>query len=128
MSLQQKPKSSKTDWINFHGFRSLGLRAFTPLSPLPFAPNGKTKLDLSFVRAIPQSGIKGKHVHHITRSMRLRLFTKVSAHIHWLYRTSCDIIQPVNIAYCETLYEIHDFLLGLSPQLLKRIRFCFSFL
>ena len=28
--------------------------------------------------------------------MRLRLFAKASAHIHWLYRTSCDIIQPVN--------------------------------
>jgi len=44
--------------------------------------------------------------------------------------------MPFRFTPCHTvtshqpraLYEIHVFLLGLSPQLLKRIQFCFSFI
>jgi len=41
-------------------------------SPLPTTQNGKTKSDLSFKEQF-LSEIKGKHVHHITLRMRLRL-------------------------------------------------------
>ena len=47
----------------------------SPLTPLPSAQNGKTKSD-SFLRAICYRKSKGKHVHHITRHIWLRLLYK----------------------------------------------------
>ncbi len=43
---------------------------------------------------------------------------RASTHIFLRFATE-------NIAYTRTLYEIHVFLLGLSPQLLKRFDFVF---